>query len=574
MIFTPDRNRQSYLVWRFLEERFGSVARRVWLASILCCAFFLSYDAAVVAQTSSYVLAASEKSRQTSSEDEKREFMRKQLMVDANGVQTRFPAVAKIVGRAESQMVDDSYATVPLFYGTGEYVAQYGPWGIVLTNWHVVSESNKSIEVCFPSKTYPGRVVLRDEKWDLAALIIPKPENIIPIPISLNVPYFQDRLWAGGYGPTEGLDDFELHEGRLTNYVSLDLPRNLKKEGETVLEDDGALYETEMINVGVRSGDSGGPIFNEFGELAGCLWGSDKKSSMGTNGPRMLIFVMEAIQEAAILHAQKALDAETTQENPDVVLTIGQAPNVCVKANVKLSSYAEEDAFAIIRQLTKDDLAGKARDFYKDFDVAGIETRLYPTSTSSLYVSGNGVDTPESLRKLGQMKMRHVRTVAAEYWRRNPGGLPPSPPIYSPGYLGLQTIFDRDRPELVAEDSFDALDARALRLAENGRRPKIPGASPLDDWDGTKQGAEFQKTSAHRPYAAQATDASEAPSASGGADSNPDAITAATAPPVQSRDDIVNITQLQAYALFSVILMLLCASAILLRSGDSQRNES
>ena len=493
--------------------------------------------------------------------------MRKQLMVDRDGVQTRYPAVAKIIGRAESQMVDDSYATFPLFYGTGEYVAQYGPWGIVLTNWHVVVESVKSIEVCFPSEKYPGRVILRDEKWDLAALIIPKPENIRPIPISINVPYFHDRLWAGGYGPTEGLDDFELHEGRLRNYVSLDLPRQGANVGdEAVLEDDGTLYETEMIDVGVRSGDSGGPIFNEYGELAGCLWGSDKKSSMGTNGPRMLLFVMEAIQEAAKIHAQKCLAAETTHENPDHVLTVGQAPNVCAKANAKLASYAEEDAFAIVRQLTNDDLTGERRDFFMDRDVSGIETRFYPLSTEPLYVSANGVDTPESLRKLGRLKIRHVRSGIEEYWRRNPGGLPPSPPIYSPGYLGLQAVFDKDRPELFTEGAFDRLDEKARLLAEDARSPKAPGVAPMDDLESLGKGAEFQNTALSRSYAAQTV---EAPSPAA-----VDATSGATVIPVRDRDEFVSISQVQAYALFSVILILLCASAILLRSGETRRDET
>ena len=544
--------------------------RRAVLATAFAFVLFSTPFVAVFAQLPSKGDQKSEEAL-VAQTNEKREFMRKQLMVDANGVQRRFPSVAKIIGRAESQMVDDSYASTPLFYGTGEYVAQYGPWGIVLTNWHVVSESAQSIEVIFPSGKYPGRVVLRDEKWDLAALVIPKPDNILPLPISLKVPYFRDRLWAGGYGPTEGLDDFKLHEGILINYVSLDRPQQSTKEGEEVLGDEGMLYETEMIDVGVRSGDSGGPIFNEFGELAGCLWGSDKKYSMGTNGPRIFLFVMEAIQESAKLHAQKCLEAETTRENPDSVLTLGQAPNFCSKANAKLSSYAEEDAFAIVRQLTRDDLTGERRDFYKGLDVSGIETRFYPVSTEPIYVSGNGVDTPESLRKLESLKIRQVSVVAAEYWGRNPGGLPPSPPIYSSGYLGWQTLYNKDRPELIEENSFDALNESARRYAENARRPQSSEASLAFDLSGRGQGAEFQNTAVSRTYASQSSEALETPSS----ESQPvaDAVSSATELPIRSRREDVQISQFQAYALFSILLVLLCASAILLRSGDGRREE-
>lgn len=556
------RNGGESLERGVLNGRLRALARGVAFcvsAALLAFVAGLGFDDVAAAQDA--VGARSEERAATSDSfpsdptREEREKMRRLLRVDSDGVQTRYPAVAKIVGRAESTITEDSYATVPLYYGTGEYVAQYGTWGIVLTNWHVVSESNKTIEARFPSGKYPARAILRDEKWDLAALIIPKPENILPLPISLNVPYFNDRLWVGGYGPTEGLDDFVLRGGRLENYVSLDLPSDVKTNGGALAKGGGVLYETEMIDVGVRSGDSGGPVFNEYGELAGCLWGSDKKSSMGTNGPRLALFVMEAIQEASKLRARKILDAEATGENPDVVLTLGQAPNLCSKSNAKLASYAEEDAFAIVKQLMDDDLSGVCRDEYAGFDVRGIDARLYPVSTEPLYVSGNGVDTPESLRRLGAIKTSHVADVAKEYWRRNPDGLPPSPPIYSPSYLGLQVIMGCDFPELIRDDSFASLDARSRELAESSRTPKVPTENPLDD-AATARGAEFRSTAASRPVS--------------GGDGSVGSESASSAP-AASKKQAARISQLQAYSLFCVILVLLCSSAILLKTGDSKR---
>ena len=140
-----------------------------------------------------------------------------QLALNEDGVQTRYPSVAKIVGKSRPKHgearpkngEEEGVVTVPLYYGSGFYAAQYASWGIVLTNWHVVSEVDSSIDVVFPSGTYPGRVVLLDDLWDLAAIIIPKPQDLIPLPISRQMPKKgkNERLWTAGYGPEEGLAD-------------------------------------------------------------------------------------------------------------------------------------------------------------------------------------------------------------------------------------------------------------------------------------------------------------------------------------------------------------------------------
>ena len=112
-----------------------------------------------------------------------------QLALNEDGVQTRYPSVAKIVGKSRPKNGEgEGVVTLPLYYGSGFYAAQYASWGIVLTNWHVVSEVDLSIDVVFPSGTYPGRVVLLDDLWDLAAIIIPKPQDLIPLPISRQMP--------------------------------------------------------------------------------------------------------------------------------------------------------------------------------------------------------------------------------------------------------------------------------------------------------------------------------------------------------------------------------------------------
>ncbi|MBR2004308.1 MAG: trypsin-like peptidase domain-containing protein, partial [Thermoguttaceae bacterium] len=143
------------------------------------------------------------------------------LRRDALGVQTRYPAVAKIVGRDAPQTREDGSQTIPLYYGTGTFVAEAGEWGIVVTNWHVVSESRDSIVAKFPTFSSPARAILRDETWDLAALVVRKPPRVAPIPISQETPDVGDALWVAGYGESAGLTEFQIQGGRVQNYALL-----------------------------------------------------------------------------------------------------------------------------------------------------------------------------------------------------------------------------------------------------------------------------------------------------------------------------------------------------------------
>lgn len=447
--------------------------------------------------------------------EEARKRMRNLLRVNEKGVQTLYPAIAKIVGRGVSKAESDgSTFIVPLFYGTGEYVAEFGPWGIVVTNWHVVSESDSEINVLFPNRpNCAARCILRDEKWDLAALLIEKPKDLTPIPIAIFAPKIHEYLWAGGYGPKDGLDEFELKCGELVNYVSLDLPKEKAAGGPTDPKYD-PLYETEMIELGVRSGDSGGPVFNCYGELAGCLWGSDKKNSMATCGARVSLFVMNALQEAAKLLERQRLDAKTTPESgvvPGMLFTDDAAPNACVKADDRLSSVHNEYAIHAIQQVMDAERENRAlttvpinvRDpkFPNDesklvkvaeIDVKGLMARLYPVSSTPLYVSANTVDSPQSLKYLSEKSggaeqtLEQVRRAADAYWQRNLDSLPPNPPIFSPTYVGLQIILNKDQPEVSDADSFALLTKFAADLAESERQPKNHSEWAMDSEDARK----------------------------------------------------------------------------------------
>ena len=140
-------------------------------------------------------------------------------------------------------------------YGSGSLVAVNESSGLVLTNWHVVRDAAGPIVVYFPDGFHSGAYLLRtDRDWDLAALAIRRP-NVQPIPIANEAPRPGDPLTIAGYGS----GSYRAVTGRVTQYVS---------------PGDNQPFEMIELAAPARNGDSGGPILNSRGELAGVLFGS------------------------------------------------------------------------------------------------------------------------------------------------------------------------------------------------------------------------------------------------------------------------------------------------------------
>jgi hypothetical protein len=168
------------------------------------------------------------------------------------------PAVARIV-------VPEHGATS---FGSGTLVDVRENFGMVITNWHVVRDAQGPIEVIFPGGfTSQARAVKSDADWDLAALVIWKPP-VAPVSISGTAPRPGDQLTICGYGP--GI--YRSATGYCTQYYA-------PKEN----------FPQHMVelNVEARQGDSGGPIFNNRGELAGVLFGAGQGTTLGSFGGRV-----------------------------------------------------------------------------------------------------------------------------------------------------------------------------------------------------------------------------------------------------------------------------------------------
>ncbi len=157
-------------------------------------------------------------------------------------------------------------------FGSGTLVAVNRNCGLVVTNWHVVRDAAGQILVTFPDGFRSGATVLRvDRDWDLAALVVWRP-NVAPVMLSADAPQRGDPLTIAGYGS----GDYRTASGRCTQYVAPGRNRP---------------FEMVELSAGARNGDSGGPIFNNRGELAGVLFGSASGRTTGSYCGRVRWFL-------------------------------------------------------------------------------------------------------------------------------------------------------------------------------------------------------------------------------------------------------------------------------------------
>jgi hypothetical protein len=161
-------------------------------------------------------------------------------------------------------------------YGSGTLVYTNDAYGLVVTNWHVVNEAAGPISVHFPDGFYSlGSVQDVDRDWDLALIAIRKP-NAAPVPLADRAPQPGETLTIAGYGSGQ----YRAASGACTQYVA-----------------PGLQFPYEMVEVAVsaRQGDSGGPIFNSRGELAGVLFGEGDGRTSGSYCGRVRWFLSRIV---------------------------------------------------------------------------------------------------------------------------------------------------------------------------------------------------------------------------------------------------------------------------------------
>jgi len=174
-------------------------------------------------------------------------------------------------------------------YGSGTLIYADETRGVVITNWHVINEATGQISVHFPDGFYSqGTVQAVDRDWDLAAILIRRPPSATPVPIASQPPFPGEMLTIAGYGSGQ----YRAASGPCTQYVA-----------------PGLEFPFEMVEVAVtaRQGDSGGPIFNSRGELAGVLFGEGGGRTAGSYCGRVRWFaasVIPRLPQGGVMFAQ------------------------------------------------------------------------------------------------------------------------------------------------------------------------------------------------------------------------------------------------------------------------------
>jgi Trypsin-like peptidase domain len=165
-------------------------------------------------------------------------------------------------------------------FGSGTLVDVRGQFGLVVSNWHVIRDASGQITVEFPDGfKSPAEVVKTDKDWDLAALSIYRP-RARPMLVSGEAPQPGDALTIAGYGGGQ----WRVVSGSCTQYLA-----------------PGVEFPHEMVELSAeaRQGDSGGPILNQRGELAGVLFGSGPGYTSGSYGGRVLKFLATVVPGGA-----------------------------------------------------------------------------------------------------------------------------------------------------------------------------------------------------------------------------------------------------------------------------------
>lgn len=203
------------------------------------------------------------------------------------------PSVVRVI-------VPEGHGTQSL--GSGTLVDVNANNGLVVTNWHVIEAARGPITVVFPDGFKSAAQVLKsDRDWDLAALLIQKP-HVAAVPIAKQAPAPGDVLTIAGYGS----GPYRAASGRCTQYVS---------------PGGNHPYEIVELAASARQGDSGGPIFNARGELAGVLFGEAGGTTSGSFCRRVHTF-LATLNPASMTAPGTMLAQPTTPSGSEQPLAI------------------------------------------------------------------------------------------------------------------------------------------------------------------------------------------------------------------------------------------------------------
>ncbi len=155
--------------------------------------------------------------------------------------------------------------------------------GYILTNYHVVSDASNINVTCYDGTEYTAKYVGGDEDNDIAVLKIDA-TGITPVVIGSS-----DVLLVG-----EGVAAIGNPLGELTFTLTAGIVSALNR---SITTSDGTIFNMIQTDCAVNRGNSGGPLFNTYGEVVGIV--SAKYSSTGVEGLSFAIPINRVIDLVA-----------------------------------------------------------------------------------------------------------------------------------------------------------------------------------------------------------------------------------------------------------------------------------
>ena len=172
--------------------------------------------------------------------------------------------------------------------------------GLVLTNNHVIADSTKiSVTVTTTGKTYEASVVGSDSTKDVAVLQLKDASNLQPATIDEDSVDVGDVVTA--VGNSEGQGQLQAADGTVT-----DLGASVTTTAQGT-EDSETLNNMIKVQADIVSGDSGGALLDDQGEVVGM------NTAASSGAPVVTGFAIPI--ETALTTAESIIDGQQTSTN-------------------------------------------------------------------------------------------------------------------------------------------------------------------------------------------------------------------------------------------------------------------
>lgn len=172
--------------------------------------------------------------------------------------------------------------------------------GLVLTNNHVIADSTKiAVTVATTGKTYEASVVGSDSTKDVAVLRLKDASNLQPATIDEDSVDVGDDVTA--VGNSEGQGQLQAADGTVT-----DLGASVTTTAQGT-EDSETLGDMIEVQADIVSGDSGGALLDDQGEVVGM------NTAASSGAPVVTGFAIPI--ETALTTAESIIDGQQTSTN-------------------------------------------------------------------------------------------------------------------------------------------------------------------------------------------------------------------------------------------------------------------